>query len=280
MKPASLTYRRARDVAEAVGLVAAAEGGARFLAGGQTLGPLINLRLVQPELLVDIGRLEELRRSAMAEGRLAIGAATRHAEIEDGAVADPAQGMLRQVAAGIAYRAIRNRGTLGGSLAHADPAAEWPVVMTALDAAVRIRGPAGRRELPVRALIEAALTTSLAEGELIEAVAVTPLSGEARWGFVKRCRKVGEFAFSLAAAVADPARGFGRVVIGATARGPVELPGTGRLLAQTRHWQDGCEAAIRTAYEADLDAAGIALDDYDRHVHGVSVIRAIRQAFA
>ncbi len=278
MKPAPLDYRRARDAEEAIALVAECEGFAKFLAGGQTLGPMINLRLAQPDLVVDISRIDALRRVKEESGRIVVGAATPHVAFEDGIIPDAANGLLRRAAAAIAYRAVRNRGTLGGSLAHADPAAEWPAVMLALGATVHIHGAEGRRAIPAEELARGAMTTTLADDELIEAVAIPRLSPTARWGLYKRCRKVGEFAHSLCAVVLDPERGLSRAVIGAIGGAPRQLEDTSRLLGGIGAWRDGREAEVRAAYEADIDAMGLVFDEYDRHVHGLAVIRAAREA--
>ena len=123
MKAASFDYVAPRDVAEAV--AALASEGARPISGGQSLGAMLNLRLVRPRLLVDISRIDALRGVEDRGDSLWIGACVTHAEIEDARGSLPRSGMLRAVAGGVAYRAIRNRGTIGGSLAHADPAADW-----------------------------------------------------------------------------------------------------------------------------------------------------------
>ena len=280
MKPAPLEYRRARDVDEAIALVAGHQGLAKFLAGGQTLGPMINLRLAQPDLVVDISRIGALRGASEEGSHVLVGAATPHAAFEDGVVPDAANGLLRRAAAGIAYRAVRNRGTLGGSLAHADPSAEWPAVMLALGATIRVHGTRGRRQVAAAALARGAMTTTLADDELIEAVAIPRLSRTARWGLYKRCRKVGEFAHSLCAVVLDPERGTSRAVVGSIGGAPRCLEGTSRMLGAMRAWRDGCEAEIRAVYEADIDAIGLTFDEYDRHVHGLAVIRAAREALA
>ena len=125
MKPAPFEYLCAASVAEASTALEQAKGTGKVIAGGQSLGPMLNLRLVRPDLLVDIGRIAEL---SVCEDRAAswfIGAATTHAALEDGRTPIGADGFIPSVARGIAYRAIRNRGTIGGSLAHADPAADW-----------------------------------------------------------------------------------------------------------------------------------------------------------
>jgi len=280
VKPAPLTFCRAKSVDQAIGLVAGHRGYAKYLAGGQTLGPMINLRLVQPDLLVDVSRLDDLRMVSEERDAVVVGAAIPHAAFEDGRVADAANGLMRRAAAGIAYRAIRNRGTLGGSLAHADPAAEWPTVMSALDACVLVCGANGRREIPIERFLCGAMTTALADDELIAAIRIPRLSRTARWGFEKRCRKVGEFAYALAAVVVDGERRVHRAVLGATDGAPVRLAATSRALAEGGRWVDGRDGAIRAAYESDIDAHGLTFDAYDRHVHGVAIIRAAKQALS
>jgi carbon-monoxide dehydrogenase medium subunit len=280
MKPAPFTYRRAASTGEAIALVAGHDGFAKFIAGGQTLGPMINLRLSHPDLVVDISRLPELHGVAEKDGHLLVGAATPHAHFEDGVVPDVANGLLRHGAAGIAYRAIRNRGTLGGSLAHADPSAEWPTIMLALGVRVHARSAQGPRQIAIEDLVQGAMTTALADDELLESVAIPLLSRAARWGLDKRCRKVGEFAHSLACAVADTERGFHRIVLGATGGAPRRLERMGHALAEPGGWRAGRERELRAAYEADIDAAGLAFDEYDRHVHGLAAIRAAQEALS
>ena len=125
MKAAAFAYVRAQSVAHAVELLAADPDNTRVLAGGQSLGPMLNLRLARPATLMDIKRVASLRSLEADDRMMRIGACWTHAEIEDGVVEDPTRGLLPSVARGIAYRAVRNRGTIGGSLAHADPAADW-----------------------------------------------------------------------------------------------------------------------------------------------------------
>jgi carbon-monoxide dehydrogenase medium subunit len=278
MKPAPFEFRRPASIVEAIALVAQHSGFAKFLAGGQTMGPMINLRLIQPDLLVDVSRVDELRTVVENNESLLVGAATRHAAFEDEEVPDVANGLLRRAASGIAYRAIRNRGTIGGSLAHADPAAEWPTVMMAMGAVVNIQGPTGRRALPIDQFLLGPMTTALADNEIIETVEIPKLPRNARWGLVKRCRKVGEFAYALAVIVFDRERGTCNAVMGATAGVPLHLPTTSSLLAEQSAWRDGIEAEIRVQCEADMDAAGLVVDEYDRHVHGITVIRAAKEA--
>ena len=129
MKAASFDYLRPRDLGEAAAALAGADGDAKLLAGGQSLGPMLNLRLARPSLVIDISRLDALRGIEETRNAWRIGAAVTHSALEDAAGRMPGGEMLCEVAAGIAYRSVRNRGTIGGSLAHADPAADWPLVM-------------------------------------------------------------------------------------------------------------------------------------------------------
>src|SRR5271166_2074899 len=147
MKAAAFEHTRPASLVDAIALLAG-ETGARVLAGGQSLGPMLNLRLAQPRLLVQVNRLRELSGVAADADAVTIGAAATHAAIADGLVPDIGGGVLAGVAEGIAYRAVRNRGTIGGSLCHADPAADWVTVLTALGATVVLRGPNGARVVP------------------------------------------------------------------------------------------------------------------------------------
>ena len=134
MKAAPFEHARPASLAEAISLLAARANTTRVLAGGQSLGPMLNLRLAQPRLLVQVDRLPELAGVAIDANAVTIGACVTHAAIADGRVPDIGGNVLARVADNIAYRAVRNRGTIGGSLCHADPAADWVTVLTALDA--------------------------------------------------------------------------------------------------------------------------------------------------
>ena len=136
---------RPRSLTEAVDLLAHASVEARVIAGGQSLVAMMNLRVASPGLLIGIARLPELLGVANHSNAVRLGACVTHAAIEDGHVTDPSHGLMPHVASTLAYRAIRTRGTIGGSLALSDPAAEWPAVLAALDAEVILYGPSGRR---------------------------------------------------------------------------------------------------------------------------------------
>jgi carbon-monoxide dehydrogenase medium subunit len=225
---------------------------------------MLNLRLAQPTQLIDVSRIETLRAFSLQGEVLRIGAAVTHAQIEDGVLPDVTRGLLPKVAGGIAYRAVRNRGTLGGSLAHADPAADWVSTMALLDATLVLQGPRGERRLRAGEFLQGPFTTALAEDELLVAIEVPRFSGQARWAYRKVCRKPGEFAQALAAVWVDASRGIARVVLGALDGMPAVLHGADAL------------AALRTqaGVARALDAAGVT-ESYERQLHAAMLQRAL-----
>lgn len=279
MKPAPFAYSRAETVAEALSGFAAAEGEAKYLAGGQTLGPMLNLRLTQPDSLIDISRVAELREVEERSSSVILGAGIRHAEIEDGLVPDVARGLMRRTARGLAYRAVRNRGTIGGSLAHADPVAEWPNVLMALDATLLIRGVEGDRSVGVGDFFVGYLTTSLQPGEILYALEIPRLGIEQRTGISKLCRKVGEFAQSLAVTVTQGRR-TARCVLGCAGGTPILLPQVGEIVPGIERWSAALRPEIQTALQADLQSAGVALDALELKTHAATVSRSIMKALA
>jgi carbon-monoxide dehydrogenase medium subunit len=279
MKPAPFDYAAARDLDHALALFSETEGEAKYIAGGQTLGPMLNLRLTQPDRVIDLGRIAALRGARTEAGRVLFGAAVRHAEIEDGRHPDPSAGLMPQAAARLAYRAVRNRGTLGGSLAHADPAAEWPNILLALDATVHLHGQDGTRALPLGEFQQGYLTTALAPDEILTGVSVPILGPGARWGYRKHCRQPGEYAESLAITVI-PAPGTARCVLGCAGPVPLLLGAVSALVAGMSGWQEGTVAGIAAALDADLDAAGVEADALDRRMHAATLTRSIRDALA
>ena len=207
MKAPVFDYECARDAAHGVSLLAGAEGWAKPIAGGQSLGPMLNLRLVRPQLLVDVRTCPDLRGCVDEGDAIVYGAAVTHAEIEDGAVPDALGGRLARAAREIAYRAVRNRGTLGGSLVHADPAADWPTVLLAAAAEVVIRGPGGLRAATLGEFLTGPFAVSLGPHELLVGVRVRKRGSGLRWGYHKICVKAGEFARAFAVAMEDRATG-------------------------------------------------------------------------
>ncbi|MSQ19230.1 MAG: carbon monoxide dehydrogenase [Betaproteobacteria bacterium] len=275
MKSAKFDYTRPHDVRAAIHALADALGEAKFLAGGQSLGPMLNLRLTRPKLLVDVSRIEALRSIDVVNGSIRIGAAVTHAEIEDAGASLARNAMLPAVAREIAYRTIRNRGTIGGSLAHADPAADWPLALAALDAVIIVNGPAGQRSIPSARFMLAAFTTQLADDEMIEAIIVPELSPSARWGTYKFCKRTGEFPDAAAMAVFDPARRIARVYVGALSGAPVPLDALARGIAQ-----QGAVALTATAVDRAIAMAVPELDAVGRKMHAATTMRAVQQALA
>jgi aerobic carbon-monoxide dehydrogenase medium subunit len=269
MKAASFDYIRPGDVAAALAALRAA--GAKLLAGGQSLGPMLNLRLARPRLLVDVSRLEALQQIEDRDAVWRIGAGVTHARLEDARL--PGGAMLSEVAAGIAYRAVRNRGTIGGSLAHADPGADWPVALAALGASVNLRGPSATRSVPVERFVQGAFTTALKDDEIVETIDVPKLFAAARCGYYKFCRKTGDFAEASAAAVFDPANGAARIFLAALSGAPQPL----------------APLATRVAREGETAIAGVAeavaqampdLDSVERRMGSAAVTRALQRVFA
>ena len=272
MKAPAIDYVRPRSLTEAIDLLARSGGEGRVIAGGQSLVAMMNLRIASPGLLIDIARLPELTAATDEGDTVTLGACVTHAAIEDGRIADPSRGLMPRVAATLAYRAIRTRGTVGGSLALSDPAAEWPAVLSALDAEVLVCGPDGRRSIRCAEFTTGVFETTLAAGEIIEGVRIPRLSAEARWGYLKLCRKAGEFASALAVVVSDRKRSHSRVVLGVTNGAPLVLQQASRVVSE-----NGREA-IRDAIAADLDrATDRHFDEFQRNLHTVAAMRAVQQ---
>ena len=275
MKAARFDYVRPADLHQAVAALGGAGGGAKLLAGGQSLGPMLNLRLARPSLLVDVSRLDSLARVEDIGQAWRIGAGVTHARIEDMRGQLAGGEMLCEVAAGIAYRAIRNRGTIGGSIAHADPAADWPLALAALGATVNIRNAGGARAMPLEKFLLGAFTTALREDEILESVEVPKLSPAGRYGYYKFCRKTGEYAEASAAAVFAPGSQIARIYFGAVRPAPVSLSALARRVAQ-----EGQSAVSEEAISAAVVAAANDLDPVERRMVIAAVTRALQQVFA
>lgn len=268
MKPSAFEYERPDSVAEAVTLLSQG-GNAKLLAGGQTLGPMLNLRLTQPDLIIDITRIPELTQIDASTDHVTLGACVTHAAIEDGRVEDFTGGLLPNVARGIAYRAVRNRGTLGGSIAHADPSADWLSCFMALDAVILISGPDGTREIAISEFVRGALDCDLADDEIVTAIRLPRLLREARYGYAKICRKEGEFADAIGVYISGGGDERARIVSGATGGRPLMIDADGI--------GPGADPA---ALVERLRSAGYTADDYDVQIHAVAIFRAIRKAHA
>lgn len=275
MKPPRFTYERPATLQAAIGSLQDPTRNAVAIAGGQTLITLLNLRLASPDALIDIRVIPELNAVREEGDSVFIGAATTHSALEDGEVADPARGLMRLVAQGIAYRAIRHRGTLGGSVALADPAADWPGCLVALGASAVIAGPAGTRVERVSELIRDTYTTSLGSGELIVGFEVPRLSDSGRWGHAKVARKSGAYAESIAVVVRDQARTVCSVVLTGADSRPKSMQNTASYVlgAKSVSLPD-----LRAAIQRDLHGSMSDADPYRTRCHIATVTRAILQA--
>jgi len=274
MKAAAFEYVRAGSLPEALREVGDPSIGAKPISGSQSMGPMLNLRLARPTRVVDVSRIDELRSVTSVGDMVRIGAAITHAEIEDGKYELLRNGFMQYVASGIAYRAIRNRGTMGGSLAHADPAADWPLALATLDARIELAKASGRRQVRASEFMLGAFTTLLEEGEIISAILVPKIAATLRWGYYKLCRKTGEFPHASACAAFDAQTGLARVVIGALDGPPTALDELARSIAK-----QGPDGATPEAIAAGVARAMPSADAIDRSTHEAAVERCLAQAF-
>jgi carbon-monoxide dehydrogenase medium subunit len=278
MKAAPFAYERPSDVNAALALMANTDGAIKIIAGGQSLGPMLNLRLVEPDLIVDIAGLSELKQVERSGDELVLGACITHGDIEDGRIPDVTRGAMQRVASAIAYRAVRNRGTIGGSLSHADPAADWVSALSALGAKVTLRSLGGARNLAIEEFVTGALESALRPGEIVETVHVPAMAASARWGYVKACRKPGEFAHAIAAVLIDPEQASARAVIGALEAAPIVL-GDAAALFGGQITADFKQQFDPRVADAILMKAGI-VNAADRHIRVAVLRRAINEASA
>lgn len=194
MKPAAFTYHAPTTIEVALELLARYGDAAKVLAGGQSLVPMMNLRMARPEHLIDIGRLDSLAGIRDHGNHIEIGARTRHVDIEESALLRERMPILPLVAHSIAHYAIRTQGTLGGSLAHADPAAQWPLLAVALGATLQVLGARGSREFGAKEFLVGTMTTALSADELLIGTRWPALGAHTGWGFEIFSRRRGDFA--------------------------------------------------------------------------------------
>jgi carbon-monoxide dehydrogenase medium subunit len=272
MKSAAFEYSRPGTVTEAVALLASADGAAMPIGGGQSLLILMGLRLTMIDTLVDVSRLPDLREVRDDGGHVFIGASTTHAMIEDGKIPDPSSGLMSRVAGKIAYRAIRNLGTIGGSMALADPSADWPACLIALDAEVSIAGPDGPRFEKAETFVRGAYETSLAPAEIVVGFRIARRKAM-RWGTAKVSRKSGAFADSMAVFV--EASGEARVALTGTTSHARILPRVSQYALDHRTLDPG---DLRAVIFDDLAEIVPDADAYQRRCHVATVSRAMTEA--
>jgi aerobic carbon-monoxide dehydrogenase medium subunit len=253
MIPAAFSYVRASSLAEAIDLTQANPDASKLVAGGHTLIPTLKLRLASPELLIDIGGLAELRGIEVGEKTIRIGALTTHAELLASEPLFRALPVFRQAANMIADPQVRNRGTIGGSLANADPAADWPAVVIALNAEIELRGPAGSRRVAARDFFLDIFTTALEPGEVLTAIHIARPEPEMRFGYRKiRHPASGYAVVGVAAGLALRDAQVRRVSIGVTgaASHAFAADAATDLLAGKAFSRELVEAAARAVSES------------------------------
>ena len=283
MKPAPFDYIAATSVEMAA--VSLAEGGddAKIIAGGQSLVPLLNFRLLRPSILVDINSIESLSFITETATNIRVGALTRHYQLETSPVIARHLPVLACAMTHVAHLAIRNRGTIGGSLAHGDPAAELPTMALLLDAELHIASVSSARTIAARDFFLGALTVDLGAGEIVTEIVLPKLPPRTGWGFAEVARRHGDFALAAVAAtltvVAD-AIVEARIALTGVGRTPLRVAEAENLLvgqAPTPYLSGQTVEAVRAAMEPDSDLHASA--DYRRHLAGVLTSRALAAAW-
>jgi carbon-monoxide dehydrogenase medium subunit len=272
-------YERADDLASACAALRRHGEGAKVIAGGQSLLPMINVGLAAPEVLVDISRVGQAREITASDGYLTIGALVTHTALIASEVARASQPLLGAAAAHIGSSRIRNRGTLGGSLAHSDPAAELPVVMTALGASYEITDGSADREVRAEEFPVTVFTTELEPDELLVAARVPVLGPGWGWSFREVSRRRGDFAVVSAAALVRSAGGAvveARLALGGVADRPVRLAAVEAALAGATRDEIDSRVGPITGISPITDTSASA--EYRTHLARVLSVMAVQDA--
>jgi aerobic carbon-monoxide dehydrogenase medium subunit len=272
--PAEFEYRRASTIDEAISLLNELGDDAKLLAGGHSLLPLMRLRLALPSVVIDIGRISDMSYVREEGQNVHIGALTRHHDLEHSEFLREQVPLLSHVASQVGDPQVRHRGTIGGSIAHGDPASDLPAALLALHATLVAQGPDGQREIPVDEFFTGFLETALRPDEVLAEIRV-PVSGNSGWGFQKFNRRAQDWAIVGVAVMVNGERsGVGLVNMGAT---PLRASG---VEAALRDGASATDAAVRadegTEPPADLNAS----PEYRRHLSRVLVRRALESAGA
>jgi carbon-monoxide dehydrogenase medium subunit len=285
MKLPPFDYACPTTLSEAVQLLASRDGDAKALAGGQSLIPILAFRLAQPALLVDLRKLADLRGIRISEKGVALGAMVRWRDIEDDARLVTSHPLLKAAIAHVAHYQIRNRGTVGGSIAHADPAAELPGIAMTCDAEIAVVGKSGARVIQAADFFQGALTTALTPDEIIVEIRLPTWPAGRRWGFQEFARRRGDFALAGAAVFYDQdARGKAcnaHVGVVGVADRPLRLDAVEDVLNGRSIDEAGiamAEAAASAAVDPQDDIHASAA--YRRALVGTMVERALKSAAA
>ena len=285
MKPAPFDYYRPRSVDEALALLAEHAGDAKPLAGGQSLIPAMNFRLATPAVLVDLNGLDELAYIKDADGAVRIGGMTRQRAVERSALISRELPLVAETMPFIAHAAIRNRGTVGGSLAHADPAAELPAVMLALDARFELRGSKGSRSVSAGDFFTGLFSTAVEPGELLTEVAVAKMPKRTGVAFQEVSRRHGDFALvGVAASVTLDDSGTcarARIALLSVGDRPMLAEQAARMLVGLAPSPEAMNAAAEAAATTDIDPSSDihASARYRRQLARVLTRRVLEKAF-
>jgi len=282
VKPPKFDYHAPASLEEALALLQRYGGDAKVLAGGQSLMPLLNFRLSRPAALVDLNRIPSLAYVREHDGQLRLGAMTRQRTIEFSPMVAQKLPLLREATKWVGHLPIRTRGTIGGSIAHADPSAEYPAVLTALEGEVVARGPNGERVVKAKDLFHTYLTTSLAPEEILVEVRIPAMPAGAGYALEEFARRHGDFAIvGVAALIVREGRRCrqARLATAGTGPVPVRLRAAEEILEGDGLSDSAIEAAARRASElvspdSDIHASA----EYRRHLTGVLTKRALRRA--
>lgn len=283
MKPAPFDYFAPATLSEAVALLQRHGDDAKILAGGQSLVPMMNFRLVRPKCLVDINLIPGLSYVKESNGKLVIGPLTRHRTLENSPLVQQKHGLLSEAVRLIGHPAIRTRGTIGGSIAHSDPTAELPTVLLALDGEVQVVGPGGRRSIAAQDLFVSYFTTSLEPGEICSEVVLPVPSPKAGWAYEEFSLRHGDFGI-VGAAVVVEADGKNlctqaRVAISGVAPTPVRAIAAERFLkGQELTPAVLAEAGRKAAEGLDPDSDIHASREFRQHLAAVMTERGLGRA--
>ncbi|TDP95019.1 FAD binding domain-containing protein [Labedaea rhizosphaerae] len=275
MIPVAFDYQRPQTLDEAVALLATRGEDATVLAGGHSLLPVMKLRMAAPELVIDIGRLAELRHLRVEGDEIAIGAATRYRDLVTSTVLAAECALLPAVAATVGDPQVRHRGTLGGAIAHGDPAGDMPAAILALDGTVVLQGPNGRRSVPVAEFYTGLFSTVREPDELVVEIRV-PRTGATGWAYEKFTRRSNDWAI-VAVAVATMPSGAVNVAMVNMAGTPIRATATEAALAEGKSIVD---AAALAAEGTNPPADTHGTPEYRRHLAQVLTRRALQTAIA
>jgi CO/xanthine dehydrogenase FAD-binding subunit len=285
LKPSKFTYHAPHNIDEAISLLSQYDGSARVLAGGQSLIPIMNFRLAAPEALVDLGKIANLAYIREDGGKVRIGAMTRQRSIEFSPLIREKLPLLREAIGWVGHLPTRSRGTVGGSIAHADPSTEIPMVLQALEGEVSARGPNGERTIEAKDLFVAHLTTALEPDEILTEIRFPVMPADAGYAFEEFARRHGDFAIvAIAAAVRieNGACPWVRLAAAGTGPTPLKLRAAATILVEKglneAAIDEASEAAGEELVEPTSDNNGSA--EFRRHLAKVLTGRAVRRAVA